>query len=127
MGKSETACASIGIKILLSDLVLQINEKNFNLIKQMLYEGSIEDSNGYYNEAYQNILGYGYDDNQIPETYLECKNFLIDKFKNNGSFYKSKFSNNIEPDLSQGTLFEQQLLLLFSHRLFILLGLFNLC
>jgi hypothetical protein len=108
MGKSETAFASIGIKILLSELVLQINERNFNLIKQMLYDGSIEDSNGYYNEAYQNIIGY--DDNEIPETYLECKNYLIDAFKNNGSFYKSKFSSKIEPDLSNGTLFEKQLL-----------------
>jgi hypothetical protein len=34
MGKSETASASIGIKILLSDLILQINETNINLIKK---------------------------------------------------------------------------------------------
>lgn len=35
MGKCETSTGSIGIKILLSDLILQINEKNFNLIKEI--------------------------------------------------------------------------------------------
>lgn len=34
MGKSETASAGIGIKILLSELIIQINETNFNLIKK---------------------------------------------------------------------------------------------
>jgi hypothetical protein len=36
MGKCETSTTSIGIKILLSDLILQINEKNFDLIKEIL-------------------------------------------------------------------------------------------
>ena len=69
MGKCETAIASLGISILLSDLVSQINETNFELIKKMLYDGCIEDCNDYYNEAYKNILGYGYDDNELPEKY----------------------------------------------------------
>jgi hypothetical protein len=34
MGKCETSRTSIGIKILLSDLVLQINDKNFDIIKE---------------------------------------------------------------------------------------------
>ena len=110
MGKSETASASIGIKILLSDLILQINKKNFNLIKKMLYDGCIEDSNGYYNEAYKNIVGYGEDDNELPKTYLKFKDFLINKFKTNGSYFKSKFSSKVEPDLNNGTLFESYLL-----------------
>jgi hypothetical protein len=110
MGKSETASASIGIKILLSDLVLQINDFNFNLIKEMLYEGCIEDSNGYYNEAYKNIIGYGRDDNELPEDYLEFKEYLINEFKTQGSYYKSKFSSKVEPDLKDGTLCERYLL-----------------
>ena len=110
MGKSETASASIGIKILLSDLILQINETNFTLIKKMVYDGCIEDSNGYYNEAYRNILGYGYTDNELPENYLECKEYLINEFKTKGSYYKSKFSSKVEPDLNDGTLFERYLL-----------------
>ena len=115
MGKSETASASIGIKILLSDLILQINETNFNLIKQMLYDGCIEDSNGYYNEAYKNITGYGEDDNELPVDYLEFKEYLINEFKTNGSYYKSKFSSKVEPDLKVGTLFERYLLVPIKH------------
>jgi len=110
MGKSETATASIGIKILLSDLILQINEKNFKLIKKMIYDGCIEDSNGYYNEVYNNIIGYGEDDNELSEKYLEFKEYLIREFKNNGSYYKSKLSYKVEPDLSNGCLFDQKLL-----------------
>ena len=76
----------------------------------MLYDGCIEDSNGYYNEAYKNIVGYGEDDNELPETYLACKKYLIKEFKTKGSYYKSKFSSKVEPNLNDGTLFERYLL-----------------
>ena len=109
MGKSETASASIGIKILLSDLILQINETNFNLIKKMLYDGCIEDSNGYYNEAYKIILGHDEDNIELPQTYKEFKENVTEQFKVHGSYYKSKFSSKV-PDLSNGTLFECYLL-----------------
>ena len=36
MGRCEYAKASIGIKILLSDLIQQINKDNWDLIKEML-------------------------------------------------------------------------------------------
>ena len=39
MGRCESAIASIGIRILLSDLLPQINETNFKLIKEMLKDG----------------------------------------------------------------------------------------
>ena len=110
MGKCETSSASLGIKILLSDLILQINETNFNLIKKMLYDGCIEDSNDYYNEAYKKIVGYGYYDTELPEEYLQCKQYLINEFKTKGSYYKSKFSSEVEPDLNDGSLFERYLL-----------------
>jgi hypothetical protein len=110
MGKSETATASIGIKILLSDLILQTNKTNFNLIKKMVCDGCIEDSNGYYNEVYNNIIGYEESYNKLPEDYLEFKKYLISEFKNNGSYCKSKFTSIIKPDLSNGCLFEQYLL-----------------
>ena len=110
MGKSETASAGIGIKILISDLVSQINETNFNLIKKMLYDGCIEDSNGYYNEVHQNLLDYPYGEDKLTGDYLECKEYLINEFKTNGSYFKSKFSSKVEPDLSEGTLFERYLL-----------------
>jgi len=115
MGKSETASASIGIKILLSDLISQINETNFNLIKKMVYDGCIEDSNDYYNEAYKNIIGYGENDNELPEDYLEFKNYLLNEFKNNGSYYKSKFSSKVEPNLKNGCLLEKELLVPIKH------------
>jgi hypothetical protein len=109
MGKSETASASIGIKILLSDLILQINETNFTLIKKMMYDGCIEDSNGYYNEAYKIILGHDEDNDELPQTYNEFKDYITEQFKLHGSYYKSKFSSK-KPDLTYGTLFEQYLL-----------------
>ena len=110
MGKSETSTASIGIKILLSTLILQINETNLNLIKKMLYIGLIEDSNGYYNEVYKYIIGYDDGDIELPKNYLDFKEYLLQEFKNNGSYYKSKFSSKIEPDLGNGCLLEKILL-----------------
>jgi hypothetical protein len=110
MGKSETATAAIGLKILLSELVSQINETNFNLIKKMLYDGTIEDSNGYYNEAYKIILGYDDGDVELPETYNAFKHYLTEQFKIHGSYYKSKFSNEITSDLEHGCLLEKELL-----------------
>lgn len=56
MGRWEAAIASIGIKIKLSDLLVQINEINFNVIKEMLNKGFIEDKNDEHNEVYQEIL-----------------------------------------------------------------------
>ena len=110
MGKCETASASIGIKILLSDLIAQINKTNFDLIKKMLYTGCIEDSNNYYNEAYKKIMGYGENDNELPESYKKFKEHLVKEFQTNGSYYKSKFSSETLPDLSEGCLAEQYLL-----------------
>jgi len=77
MGKSETASACIGIKFLLADLILQINESNFALIKKMLYDGCIEDANDYYNEVYQTIVDYPYGEDKLSEDYLACKEYLI--------------------------------------------------
>ena len=111
MGKSETATASLGIKILLSDLVAQINETNFTIIKNMLYDGCIEDSNDYYNEAYKKILGYDDGDIELPEQYDTFKDYITEQFKLNGSYYKSKFSSKIESDLTHGCLWDQNLLI----------------
>jgi hypothetical protein len=110
MGKSETASACIGIKFLLADLILQINESNFALIKKMLYDGCIEDANDYYNEVYQTIVDYPYGEDKLSEDYLACKEYLIKEFKTKGSYYLTKFSSKAEPDISRGTLFEKYLL-----------------
>ena len=110
MGKSETASASIGIKILLSDLILQINKTNFGLIKKMLYDGFIEDSNDYYNEVYKIFLGHDEDNDELPQTYKEFKDAVTKEFKTKGSIFKSKFSSKSEPDVKNGTLLERYLL-----------------
>ena len=111
MGKCETAKASIGIQILLSDLVSQINETNFTLIKNMLYDGFIEDCNGYFNESYQKVIGYDNDNIQLPKTYNEFKIYLSEQLIHNGNYYKSKFSSIVEADLSRGCLWYQKLLI----------------
>jgi len=105
MGKCETATASIGFKILLSDLILQINENNFNLIKEILNDGFIEDNNGYFNEVYSKIIN----ENELPDHYLIFKEYLTKEFTNNGSIIKSK-DGDITPTICHGCLFHQHLL-----------------
>lgn len=78
MGKCESATASIGIKVLLSDLILQINETNLTLIKEMLDNGFIEDENDYFNNMYSNIVNR----NDLSENYKEQ---LTQYFKLNDS------------------------------------------
>jgi hypothetical protein len=77
----DDSTASIGIKILLSDLISQINESNVELIKKMLCKGCIEDSNGSYNEAFKNIVRFEYEENELPKEYLQCKDFLMNEFR----------------------------------------------
>ena len=110
MGMCDTATASIGIKILLSDLILQINEFNIELIKKMLCKGCIEDSNEYFNEVFKKIVGYEYEENELPEEYLQCKEYLINEFKINGSYFEDKYTGKKTPDLIHGCLFEKDLL-----------------
>jgi hypothetical protein len=76
MGRCESAFASIGINILLSDLVSQINATTMHLIKKMLYDGCIEDSNDFYNQAFEQIIG----DNGVEENAEEFKEYLMRKF-----------------------------------------------
>ena len=107
MGKCETSTTSIGIKILLSDLVFQINEKNIDLIKEMLNNGFFSDKNENYNDAYSEIIWC----NDLPKNYLEFKNFLEQEFKNKGSYLHGRNANKIEPDLRNGCLLERELLI----------------
>ena len=111
MGRCDTATASLGIRILLSDLIEQIDENNFDLIKKMLNDGIIEDSNDYFNEVYQKVIGYDDMDVILPDNYIEFKEHLTKEFKSNGSYFKSKFSSIIEPCLERGCLYERYLLI----------------
>jgi len=108
MGRSEEATASIGIKILLSDLVEQLNETNMTLIRKMLYNGRIEDENGFYNETYMRIVYY--DEYNLPENHLALKENLLEQFKTHGSLLKSKYNNEVNPDFHEGSLLARELL-----------------
>jgi hypothetical protein len=52
--------------------MLQINETNFNLIKEMLRIGLVEDDNDYYNEEYQDII----DGDKLNGNYTDVKEYL---------------------------------------------------
>lgn len=103
MGRCETTSASIGIKILLSDLILQINETNFMIIKDMLHKGYIEDANDYFYEMYSKIVS------EMPKDFLNFKEYLTSKLKNNGSYHKSR-DDVVIPTLDKGCLFDKFLL-----------------
>jgi hypothetical protein len=105
MGKCETATASIGIKILLSDLILQINETNVSLIKDMLYDGFVEDENDYFNEVYSDII-HG---DEITEHSVDLKEYMTTKLTTNGSYLKSR-SGQVVPTIENGCLFDKYLL-----------------
>jgi len=84
MGKCESSSASIGIKILLTDLIYQINENNFSIIKEMLVNGFIEDKNDSFDEMYQGIIDCNYlDSNNSNVNCLDVKEYLINELKHN--------------------------------------------
>ena len=106
MGRCQTATTSFGLKILLSNLVLQINENNFTLIKEMLGYGFIEDDNDYFNEIYSIIISRI----KLPENCLDAKEYLINEFTNNGSYNKSHGESTVTQTLDKGCLFDKYLL-----------------
>lgn len=108
MGRCESATASIGFKILLSNLVSQIDEQNFKLIIKMLEDGFIEDDNDYFNEVFNDII---YNDEVIDsDDFSRIKEYLTNQFQNRGSLTRYKFSSREEPTLSNGCLFDKYLL-----------------
>ena len=77
-----------------------MNETNIELIKKMLCEGCIEDSNDSFNELFKKIVGYEYEENELPEEYLQCKEYLINEFKINGSLFEKELLVPIKEILS---------------------------
>lgn len=108
MGRCETATASIGIKILLSDLMSQMNETNFNLIIELLRKGLIEDQNDYFHEVYSNII---FKFNRLIQIdFTDVKEYFTEQFTSNGSYHKSRSSAPAIPTLDKGRLIDQILL-----------------
>ena len=106
MGKCESVTASIGVKILLSDLILQINAINFKLIESMLDNGCIEDENDYFNEVYANIVF----SDDMPQDVQRVKEYLIHAFTHHGTYHRSRGSHTDIPTLDHGCLFDKELL-----------------
>ena len=67
MGRCESAECSLGIKIQLKKLIEQLSSATEDKILKMLNDGFVEDSNGYYNEVYGQILGEIPDDVPLQE------------------------------------------------------------
>ena len=93
MGKIEQASASIGLKILVSQLLSQINETNFKLIKEMIRNGFIKDNNDYLNQQYREII----ESSKIPKNYLDFKEYLENEF-------------NKKADYCDGIIFNEEIL-----------------
>ena len=82
MGKCDTATASIGLRIRLRDLIPQITEENVSLIKEMIYDGWIEDDNDYFNEVYSMIC------DTLPT--IEFKECAVRAFTHHGTYHASR-------------------------------------
>jgi len=107
MGKSESVEASIGIKILLSDLLLQINKDNFDFICKMLQDGYIQDSNENFNEVYADIIA------TMNVDWAVVKEYLIDTCKSECSYLVDKVTGKRQPNIYDGFLWDQYLLVPF--------------
>ncbi len=90
MGKCVTSDVSIGIKIKLSKLLSQINETNFNLMKQILTDGSIEGEDNDLDNQYEHVIDLvnsesinlpnPFDSND-SKNYLKYKKYLKKEIK----------------------------------------------
>ena len=106
MGRCESVEASLGIKILVSDLVSQIDHQNVDLIKEMLDDGYIEDGDDFFNAMYSEIM----DKIVIINCFIELKEYLTHEFKNKGTYIKYKSSGKMEPTIDYGCLLDKYLL-----------------
>ena len=106
MGRCESVEASLGIKILVSDLVSQIDHQNVDLIKEMLDDGYIEDGDDFFNAMYSEIM----DKTVIINCFIELKEYLTHEFKNKGTYIKYKSSGKMEPTIDYGCLLDKYLL-----------------
>ena len=75
MGKVESATASIGIKINMRDLLVQLCDSNQFIIKDMLMNGFIEDDDNDFNEEFRTIV-----DKKIHLDWVKLKDYLYSAF-----------------------------------------------
>lgn len=113
MGRCETAQASIGIRILLSDLVSQINETNVELVRSMLENGFIDDENALFNHVYIETLdAYAMKEraSECKDTAADCKAYLETQLANHGTYNESRWTGERKHTLEEGSLLTQTLL-----------------
>lgn len=123
MGRCETARTSIGIKIVVKDLVDMINEENYETIRDKFFseDSLIDDENGCYNSSYTSIIrGEIPGNNPDCETdvnELDCdeyKKYLEKSFKEYGDIdmFKdgSEIVNNYKED-DKDNLYHQTILI----------------
>jgi hypothetical protein len=96
MSHYECATVSFGFKIQMKKLIDQITEDNFDVVKNLLSEGFIEDSNGYANNYYKYIL-----DGELPSKCSKFKKFIKEKLDNNNELSGS--DSNSESDSESDT------------------------
>ena len=110
MGKSESVEAFIGIKILLSELLPQMKKDNFELICEMLNNGYIQDSNEHFNDVYADIIAIN---NHMNVEWTVVKEYLIDTCKSECSYLVDKVTGKRQPNIYDGFLWDQYLLVPF--------------
>ena len=117
MGKCETSSISVGINILVKDLIDAINETNYDEIEQhfLNYNSMIEDENGYYNSVFLQIIeGCDLETKEYIDmdelNYSEYKNFLTKNFKLYGENLLKKYDEDDENNL-----YNQSLLVPFDN------------
>lgn len=78
MGKSNSATASIGIKISIRDLLVQICDANITVVKYVLVNGMVEDENDELNEIFSIIVS-----ENLELESMDLKDYLYNEFTQN--------------------------------------------
>jgi len=106
MGRCEFSKCSVGLRIKLRKLVEQMSENNVEMIHKLMNKGFIDDSNGFKDEVFREVL-HGVGDWKNCD---EAKDYLLETLGKRGDKSKSRYSNKVEENLAEGTLLEQSLL-----------------
>jgi len=72
----------------------------------VFYQRNVKDKNEYFNDVYQKILNSG----KISKNWKKSKKFIADYCKNNGSYFKDRFTGDVESTLENGCPLEKYLL-----------------
>ncbi len=96
MGFSESVSVYFGLKIVLKDLVNQIDETNYDKIKEMLhnYDSFIDDQNEQFNNMFENIRSELWIEHH-PKRKTKKNKVQLEKVQLDYITYKNKFNEEI--------------------------------